>query len=43
MLERFDMVDLKLVSRKYHSVPAAGSSARFKKRHQRVIDDVFGN
>ena len=41
MMERFDMVDLKLSSRKYHSVPAAGSSARFKQRHQRVIDSVF--
>ncbi|MEE9348776.1 MAG: 2-oxoglutarate dehydrogenase E1 component [Flavobacteriaceae bacterium] len=42
MLERFDMVRLQLCSRPYYAVPAAGSSARFKRRHQRVIDSVFG-
>jgi len=41
MLERFDMVNLKLASRDFHSVPAAGSSTRFKRRQQRVIDSVF--
>ena len=41
MLERFDMVDLKLSSRPYYAVPAAGSSTRFKQRHQLVIDSVF--
>jgi len=41
MLERFDMVNLKVCSRPYYAVPAAGSSARFKRRHQRVIDSVF--
>jgi 2-oxoglutarate dehydrogenase E1 component len=42
MLERFDMVNLKLCSRPFYAVPAAGSKARFKRRHQRVIDCVFG-
>ena len=28
-------------SRKFYGSPAAGSSVRFKKRHQRVIDSVF--
>ncbi len=42
MLERFDMVDkLELCSRPFYAVPAAGSSTRFKRRHQRVIDCVF--
>ncbi len=41
MLERFDMVKLNLCSRPYYAVPAAGSSTRFKRRHQRVIDSVF--
>ncbi len=41
MLERFDMVKLNRCSRPFYAVPAAGSSARFKRRHQRVIDSVF--
>lgn len=41
MLERFPKIKLEVASRAYHAVPAAGSSARFKKRHQRVIDTVF--
>jgi len=41
MLQRFELKDLKVRSRKYYSVPAAGSSTRFKKRHQRVIESVF--
>ena len=41
MLERFDLVKLNVASRKYYAVPAAGSSTRFKKRHQKVIDTVF--
>ena len=42
MLERFDMVEkLELCSRPFYAVPAAGSSTRFKRRHQRVIDCVF--
>ena len=43
MLERFDLVNLKVCSRKYYAVPAAGSSTRFKKRHKAVIDSVFNN
>ncbi|TVZ56627.1 2-oxoglutarate dehydrogenase E1 component [Lutibacter sp. Hel_I_33_5] len=41
MLERFPKIRLEVASREYHAVPAAGSSARFKKRHQKVIDKVF--
>ena len=41
MLQRFELKALKVRSRKYYSVPAAGSSARFKIRHQRVIESVF--
>ena len=41
MLQRFDKIQLQVASRKYHAVPAAGSSARFKKRHQAVLDQVF--
>ena len=41
--ERFDLVKLQVRSRKYYSVPAAGSSARFKKRHKAVIDSVFND
>jgi 2-oxoglutarate dehydrogenase E1 component len=50
MLQRFhvendlgEMINLKVRSRTYYSVPAAGSSARFKKRQQKVIDGVFDN
>ena len=50
MLQRFhlenpqgEMINLKVISRTYYSVPAAGSSARFKKRQQKVIDGVFDN
>ncbi|MCL7753870.1 2-oxoglutarate dehydrogenase E1 component [Polaribacter sp. Z022] len=43
MLERLDLVKLNVRSRKYYAVPAAGSSTRFKKRHQAVIDSVFSN
>jgi 2-oxoglutarate dehydrogenase E1 component len=42
LLMRFDLVKLKVASRPFYSVPAAGSSTRFKRRHQRVIDKVFG-
>ena len=35
--------NLKVRSRKYYAVPAAGSSTRFKKRHRRVIESVFDN
>ncbi|WP_369048795.1 2-oxoglutarate dehydrogenase E1 component [Tenacibaculum sp. UWU-22] len=41
MLERFDLVKLECASREYHSAPAAGSSTRFKQRHQKVINQVF--
>lgn len=50
ILQRFDLlspkgdpIHLKIRSRKYYSVPAAGTSARFKKRQQSVIDSVFDN
>ncbi|RLD29941.1 MAG: 2-oxoglutarate dehydrogenase E1 component [Bacteroidetes bacterium] len=41
MLQRFELKDLKVRSRKFYSVPAAGSSTRFKIRHQKVIESVF--
>jgi 2-oxoglutarate dehydrogenase E1 component len=41
MLERFPKLRLEVASREYHAAPAAGSSARFKKRHQKVLDKVF--
>ncbi|WP_347173385.1 2-oxoglutarate dehydrogenase E1 component [Polaribacter uvawellassae] len=41
MLERFPKLRLEVASREYHAVPAAGSSARFKKRQQKVLDKVF--
>lgn len=31
----------RICSQRFHSSPAAGSPARFKRRHQRVIDSVF--
>jgi len=41
MLERFPKLRLEVASREYHAAPAAGSSTRFKKRHQKVLDIVF--
>ena len=41
MLQRFKLVPLEVASRGFYAVPAAGSSARFKSRHQKVIDKVF--
>jgi len=41
MLQRFELKNLSVRSRKYYAVPAAGSSTRFKKRHRAVIDSVF--
>ncbi|WBX76979.1 2-oxoglutarate dehydrogenase E1 component [Tenacibaculum ovolyticum] len=41
MLERFEFAKLECASRDYHSAPAAGSSARYKRRHQKVLDKVF--
>ncbi|MBU3011234.1 2-oxoglutarate dehydrogenase E1 component [Polaribacter vadi] len=43
MLQRFELKNLSVRSRKYYAVPAAGSSTRFKKRHRAVIDSVFSN
>ncbi|MCL4120068.1 UNVERIFIED_CONTAM: hypothetical protein GTU68_066548 [Idotea baltica] len=43
MLQRFELKNLSVCSRKYYAVPAAGSSTRFKKRHKAVIDSVFNN
>ncbi|MEJ6663014.1 MAG: 2-oxoglutarate dehydrogenase E1 component [Flavobacteriaceae bacterium] len=41
MLMNFTQVSLRLASRKVHSSPAAGSSARSKARHKKVLDSVF--
>ena len=41
MLQRFELKPLKVRSRKYYSVPAAGSNVRFKRRQRRVIESVF--
>ena len=41
MLDRFPKLRLEVASREYHAAPAAGSSTRFKKRHQKVLDIVF--
>ncbi len=41
MLQRFKLVQLEVASQPFYAVPAAGSSARFKRRHQRIIDKVF--
>jgi len=41
MLQRFRLVNLEVASQPFYAVPAAGSSARFKRRHQRIIDNVF--
>ncbi|SFS63449.1 2-oxoglutarate dehydrogenase E1 component [Lutibacter maritimus] len=41
MLQRFRLVHLEVASQPFYAVPAAGSTARFKRRHQRVIDKVF--
>ncbi len=43
MLQRFELKELKVRSRKYYAVPAAGSSTRYKLRHRRVIESVFDN
>jgi 2-oxoglutarate dehydrogenase E1 component len=43
MLQRFELKKLDVRSRLYYAVPAAGSSARFKKRQRRVIESVFDN
>ncbi len=42
LLMRFSATKtFRICSQKYHSSPAAGSPTRFKRRHQRVIDNVF--
>jgi 2-oxoglutarate dehydrogenase E1 component len=41
MLQRFRLVPLDVASQPLRAVPAAGSSTRFKIRHQRIIDKVF--
>jgi 2-oxoglutarate dehydrogenase E1 component len=41
MLQRSGLQDLEVRSRDYYAVPAAGSAARFKQRHRRVIESVF--
>ncbi|WP_242202927.1 2-oxoglutarate dehydrogenase E1 component [Aestuariivivens insulae] len=41
MLQRMELVNLKVYSRTFSSVPAPGSSTRDKSRQQRVIDAVF--
>ncbi|MGV8945951.1 MAG: 2-oxoglutarate dehydrogenase E1 component [Lutibacter sp.] len=41
MLQRFRLVNLEVASQAFHAVPAAGSSARFKQRHRKIIDKVF--
>lgn len=41
MLQRFKLVNLEVASQPFYAVPAAGSSTRFKRRHQRIIDKVF--
>ncbi|MBS9773849.1 MAG: 2-oxoglutarate dehydrogenase E1 component [Tenacibaculum sp.] len=41
MLERFEHARLEVISDDYRSAPSAGSYARFKRRHQQIIDKVF--
>ncbi|MGV6845813.1 MAG: 2-oxoglutarate dehydrogenase E1 component [Lutibacter sp.] len=41
ILQRFNSVPLEVASQPYYAVPAAGSSSRFKRRHQRIIDKIF--
>ena len=50
MLQRFEINDpkgnrirLKVRSGNYYSVPAPGSSTRFKRRHEKIIESVFDN
>lgn len=41
MLQRLKIVPLEGISRPFYAVPAAGSGTRFKKRQQKVINNVF--
>ena len=43
MLQRFNLRNLEVRSRKYYAVPASGSSARFKLRQKKVIESVFND
>ncbi len=43
IMQRIDLVKLDVCARPYNSVPAPGSSARDKRRQQRVINAVFNN
>lgn len=50
LLQRFEISDpkgnriqLKVRSGNYYSVPAPGSSTRFKRRHAKIIESVFDN
>ncbi|NQW36413.1 MAG: 2-oxoglutarate dehydrogenase E1 component [Flavobacteriales bacterium] len=41
MLQHFTEVKLEVVAQKLSAAPASGSSVRFKRRHQELIDKVF--
>ncbi|MDT0294566.1 2-oxoglutarate dehydrogenase E1 component [Mesonia ostreae] len=41
LLHLDDARKFRICSRKFYGAPAAGSSARFKRRHERVIESVF--
>jgi len=41
LLHLDDARKFRVCSRKFYGAPAAGSSARFKRRHERVIESVF--
>ncbi len=41
MIERFELAKLECASERYRSAPAAGSKARYERRHKRIIDTVF--
>ena len=41
MLQNFTEVKLEVASQKLNAATASGSSMRFKKRHQKVIDNIF--
>jgi len=50
MFQRFEINDpkgnrirLNVRSGNYYSVPAPGSSTRFKRRHEKIIESVFDN
>jgi len=41
LLQRFNLVKLEVASQPFYAVPATGSSTRFKRRHQRILNKVF--